>query len=64
MKTSIKESFMRMVWSVIAMLALTGEKVAWEKPENALGVSAATGRPVCWYFLSGEMAKGSPQAGC
>jgi len=56
---------MKAVWSAIAVLALAaGEKVAWEKPDNALSVSAATGKPVCWYFLSGEMVKGTPQEGC
>jgi hypothetical protein len=66
---------MKALWSVIGLLALAGlpaegrakaggDKVAWEKPDNALGVSVATGKPVCWYFLSGEMLKGSPQAGC
>jgi len=67
---------MKATWSGIGLvLALAGlpaegrataggEKVAWEKPEAALGVAAATGKPVCWYFLSGEMVKGQPQAGC
>jgi len=56
---------MKAVWSAIAVLALAaGEKVAWEKPDNALSVSAATGKPVCWYFLSGELVKGTPQEGC
>ncbi len=57
---------MKTVWSVIAGLALAagGEKVGWEKPDAALGVASATGKPVCWYFLSGEMVKGAEQAGC
>ena len=59
------EASMKSAWSVIAVLALAGgEKVAWEKPDNALPAAAATGKPVCWYFLSGEMVKGSPQEGC
>lgn len=56
---------MKAVWSVIGVLALLGgEKVQWEKPDAALPVAQATGRPVCWYFLSGEMEKGKPQASC
>jgi len=57
---------MKAIWSVIGLLALAGggEKVLWEKPDNALPVAAATGKPVCWYFLSGELIKGQPQAGC
>jgi hypothetical protein len=60
------EDPMNKAWSAIAVLALAagGEKVAWEKPDNALGVSAATGKLVCWYFLSGEMVKGTPQGSC
>jgi hypothetical protein len=55
------------LWSVILPLALAGaggEKVAWTKPEAAFGASAQSGRPICWYFLSGEIVKGQPQAGC
>ena len=57
---------MKVVWSVIAVAALVGggEKVAWEKPENALPAAAATGKPVCWYFLTGEMVKGVQTPGC
>jgi hypothetical protein len=57
---------MKAAWSVIVMAALAGggEKVAWEKPDNALPVAAATGKPVCWYFLSGEMVKGTETPGC
>ncbi len=50
---------MKTAWSVIAMLALAGgEKVAWDKPDAAFGVSAATGKPVCLYFLTTEIVKG------
>lgn len=57
---------MKAVWSVIVVAALAagGEKVAWEKPDNALPTAAATGRPVCWYFLTGEMVKGAETPGC
>ena len=51
---------MKAVWSVVGLLALAGggEKVAWEKPDTAFGSSAATGKPVCLYFLTTEIVKG------
>lgn len=56
---------MKAIWSVIGVLALAaGDKVQWEKPDNALPVAAVTGKPVCWYFVSGEMVKGKPQESC
>jgi hypothetical protein len=56
---------MKAVWSVIGVLALLGgERVQWEKPDNAIPVASVTGKPICWYFLAGEMVKGQPQAGC
>jgi len=39
------------------------EKVAWEKnPETAMAKAAATGKPVCMFFLTEEGAKG-PKGG-
>lgn len=57
---------MKAAWSVIVAAALAGggEKVAWEKPDSALPAAAATGKPVCWYFLSGEVVKGVPTEVC
>ena len=50
---------MKAVWGLIGLLALAGgEKVAWEKPDAAFGASAATGKPVCLYFLTTEVVKG------
>jgi hypothetical protein len=56
---------MKAVWSVIVVASLMGgEKVAWERPDNALPVAAATGKPVCWYFLTGEQVRGVETPGC
>jgi hypothetical protein len=60
---------MKVVWSVIALALAAGvpggasakaggEKVAWEKPETALATAGATGKPVCFYFLTNEIVKG------
>ena len=54
---------MKIALSMIAVLALAaGEKVAWEKPENACATAAATGKPVCYYFLTNEMVKGGGES--
>ena len=51
--------------AALAGLGAGGEKVVWEKkPETALAVAAATGKPICWYFLTGETIKGKETAGC
>ena len=31
-----------------------GEKVAWDKPEDARAKAAATGKPILYYFLQTE----------
>ena len=55
-------------WSAASILALAGmamagEKVAWEKPDAAFAKSAATGRPICWYFLLNEVDKPGAESG-
>jgi hypothetical protein len=51
--------------AVLAWAAAANDKVAWEKKaETALAASAATGKPVCFYFTTGEQVKGREAPGC
>jgi hypothetical protein len=51
--------------AVLAWAAQGDGKVAWEKKaETALAASAATGKPVCFYFTTGEQVKGKEAPGC
>jgi hypothetical protein len=44
----------------IALLSLAGasdDRIVWEKADQALTKSAATGRPVIWYFVTNQLSK-------
>jgi len=58
-------------WAAAAVLGLAAgaaagnDKVAWEtKAETALAASAATGKPVCFYFMTAEQGKGKGAPSC
>ena len=43
---------------VACLLALSGAGgVVWDKPESAQARSAATGTPICYYFLQDAALK-------
>lgn len=36
----------------VALAGFAGGGVAFESPEAAIAKSAATGKPICWYFTN------------
>jgi hypothetical protein len=55
-----------LAWAASPALAEAKAKVDWVKPDAAAMTAAATGKPVCWYFLTGAAGadgKGS-RPGC
>jgi len=58
-----------MKWSAALLAAAClaagpGEKVKWEKPDTALAIAGTQNKLVCWYFLTGEAAKGGAAPSC